>query len=362
MRAGMGTTQVATVDWAQTASTVGYGRHFINLGRNLSALLAGKGFAKSGVNIAAHSHGASIGFETSFIFGGVNRFLALDPAILAGGGYSDARPNFRQQTIGGRTVAISTLSTGIKGGATTGTLGNDAMAATCHLTLRLLSNTHTGAAVNAAFFNNLSKDWVRRAMVTTTDAYWPFFKTILLTSQKLPWTGTDLGGGFDIECHGATSRIDNTAPTADVDAFLRHNFLLFKSSAGILTEARATKAADGTVTGLTMRADLRRASLLAFAELVFDLGFDFRVEGLVGLEGVLGAVASLGELGAFVGEPRAALLDDVHFKGEVEERAGGGNALVVHDVELGLGERRGDLVFDDLEFGAVAGGRCRRSS
>jgi two-component system cell cycle sensor histidine kinase/response regulator CckA len=47
-------------------------------------------------------------------------------------------------------------------------------------------------------------------------------------------------------------------------------------------------------------------------------------------------------------KPRALLVDDAQFDGEVEQRAFARNALVVHDVELGLAERRRDLVLHDL--------------
>ena len=43
------------------------------------------------------------------------------------------------------------------------------------------------------------------------------------------------------------------------------------------------------------------------------------------------------------------------LEGEIEQRADGGDALVVHDVELGLGEGRRDLVLHHLHAGAVAG-------
>ena len=60
------------------------------------------------------------------------------------------------------------------------------------------------------------------------------------------------------------------------------------------------------------------------------------------------------ELTAFVAEPRATLFDDAFFEGEIEERTCVRNAFVIHDVELGFGEGRGDLVFHDLDLCAVA--------
>ena len=246
LRTGAGTNQVATVDWAEVANTAGCGRYFINLGRNLSALVKGKTFAKANVNMAGHSWGNQVGFETSFIFGGVNRFIAMDPALLAGGGYNDTRPNFRQQTLAGVTVAISTMSTGIKGGPAAGTLGSDVLSGACHYSLRLISRTHTGNLRNAAFYNGLPKDWLRRALTTTTDGYWPFMKRLLLTSQVVPWVGTDMGAGIDLECHGTTNFVDNTTPIADVIGFQNHQFVLLKNPSGKFVEARATKLPNGS--------------------------------------------------------------------------------------------------------------------
>ena len=54
-----------------------------------------------------------------------------------------------------------------------------------------------------------------------------------------------------------------------------------------------------------------------FVHLGFDLFFDFGVEGLVFFEGVLGTIAALGDLRAFVAEPAAAFLDEVVVEGEV---------------------------------------------
>src|SRR5262249_8321068 len=50
------------------------------------------------------------------------------------------------------------------------------------------------------------------------------------------------------------------------------------------------------------------------------------------------------------------LVNDAAVGGEVEEVAGGGDALVVHNVELGVLEGRGDLVLDDAGAGAAAHG------
>src|ERR1019366_694524 len=72
------------------------------------------------------------------------------------------------------------------------------------------------------------------------------------------------------------------------------------------------------------------------------------------LERGLGGIAALADERALVGDPRALFLQHLVLEAEVEERAELGNALVVHDVELHLGERRGDLVLHDLDLGAVA--------
>ena len=83
-------------------------------------------------------------------------------------------------------------------------------------------------------------------------------------------------------------------------------------------------------------------------QLLGDLDHDLRVVG----EEALGVLPALAELLALVGEPRPGLLDDAHVDGEVEHRTLAADALAVHDVELGLAERRGDLVLDDLHPGA----------
>ena len=66
----------------------------------------------------------------------------------------------------------------------------------------------------------------------------------------------------------------------------------------------------------------------------------------------------MGELGAIVAEPRAALLDDFHFQGQIEQGAGRGDPFVIHDVELCFREWCGDLVFDDFDLRPVASDRA----
>src|SRR6266513_4498844 len=91
---------------------------------------------------------------------------------------------------------------------------------------------------------------------------------------------------------------------------------------------------------------------LLFVQLRFDRGFDFFVKRLVVLQSFLRSVPALGKLSALVVQPRAALFDNLFFQGDIEKRAGRGNSLVIHDVELGLGEWRRYLVL--LHFDARA--------
>ena len=71
-------------------------------------------------------------------------------------------------------------------------------------------------------------------------------------------------------------------------------------------------------------------------------------------------LASLPDKFAVVGNPRALLFEDFLLYAEVDERTSHGNALVIHNVEFAFGKRRGDFVFDDLDFCAVADDFARR--
>ncbi len=71
------------------------------------------------------------------------------------------------------------------------------------------------------------------------------------------------------------------------------------------------------------------------------------------LEERLGVAASLPEALFAVGEERARLGDDVLLDAVVDQATGGRDALAELDVELGLLERRRDLVLDDLDLDAV---------
>src|SRR3954471_7166296 len=81
-----------------------------------------------------------------------------------------------------------------------------------------------------------------------------------------------------------------------------------------------------------------------FVELGFDRGLDLLVELWIVLQRFLGRVASLRQLRALVIQPGTAFLDDLFLQRQIEQRASRRNAFVVHDVELGFGKRRRDLV------------------
>ncbi len=70
----------------------------------------------------------------------------------------------------------------------------------------------------------------------------------------------------------------------------------------------------------------------------------------------LGVLAALADAVAVVGDPSPRLLDDPGLDAEIDQLADLGDAFAVHDVELDLLERRGDLVLDHLD----ARLRCRR--
>src|ERR671918_928480 len=80
-------------------------------------------------------------------------------------------------------------------------------------------------------------------------------------------------------------------------------------------------------------------------DLALDLARDIRVLAQVALH----VVAALAQALVAVGEERAGLLDDPVLDPEVEDAALARDSGAVLDVELGLPERRGDLVLDDLD-------------
>ena len=85
-----------------------------------------------------------------------------------------------------------------------------------------------------------------------------------------------------------------------------------------------------------------------------DLGLDLLGHVRVLVEERLGVAASLTEPLLAVGEERARLGDDVVLDAVVEQAARGRDPLAELDVELGLLERRRDLVLDDLDPNPVA--------
>src|SRR5207237_3975037 len=82
----------------------------------------------------------------------------------------------------------------------------------------------------------------------------------------------------------------------------------------------------------------RSGLLFLFVELRLNRCLDLFVKRRVVLQRVLAGIASLRELRAFVAEPRATFLDNLFFEREIEQGAGRGNPLVIHDVELRFGE------------------------
>src|SRR6187402_2139615 len=68
---------------------------------------------------------------------------------------------------------------------------------------------------------------------------------------------------------------------------------------------------------------------LAAGDFLEDAGLDLRGEGRVALERFLGGFAALANEFAVEGDPGALLLEDFVVEAEVEQRTGGGDALVV---------------------------------
>src|SRR5690606_37111546 len=91
----------------------------------------------------------------------------------------------------------------------------------------------------------------------------------------------------------------------------------------------------------------------AQSELLANTRLDFGRDLLVLLQEGLCVLAALAEADIAVGEPSAGLVDDVGLHAEIDQQPGMADPLVEHDVELGLPERRSDLVLDDLDAGAV---------
>src|SRR5438477_12841222 len=90
------------------------------------------------------------------------------------------------------------------------------------------------------------------------------------------------------------------------------------------------------------------------AGVLADGGLDAVRDVRILLEEDLGVLAALADALAVVGEPRAGLFDHAALDAEIEDLAGLGNALAVHDVELDLLERRRELVLHHFDAGLVA--------
>ena len=81
-----------------------------------------------------------------------------------------------------------------------------------------------------------------------------------------------------------------------------------------------------------------------FQHLAADLVHQRRVVA----QELLGVLPALAQADVAVVEPGAALVDELVLDGQVEQVAFAADAAVVHQVELGLAERRRDLVLDHL--------------
>src|SRR5690606_19573667 len=97
-----------------------------------------------------------------------------------------------------------------------------------------------------------------------------------------------------------------------------------------------------------------RGHVGADAGLLLDLLLDLVAHVGVLQQELAGVLLALPQLIALVGVPGAGLADEAVLDAHVDERALLGDAVPVEDVELGLLERRRDLVLDDLDPGAVA--------
>src|SRR5690606_31309624 len=83
-------------------------------------------------------------------------------------------------------------------------------------------------------------------------------------------------------------------------------------------------------------------------ELLADLRLDLGGELRILLEVRLGVLAALTQPDVPVAEPGARLLDHIRLDAEVDQQTRVADPLVEHDVELGLPERRRDLVLHHL--------------
>src|SRR5205085_4597693 len=97
-----------------------------------------------------------------------------------------------------------------------------------------------------------------------------------------------------------------------------------------MTAESESKQTDSAVIDRRYRSGL----LFLFVELRLNRCLDLFIQRRIVFQRVFAGIAPLGELGAFVAEPRAALLDDLFLEREIEQGAGRGNPLVIHDVEF----------------------------
>src|SRR5262245_9871381 len=84
-----------------------------------------------------------------------------------------------------------------------------------------------------------------------------------------------------------------------------------------------------------------------------DFGLDLVAQRGVVAERVLGVVAPLAQPLALVRVPRAGLVDDLVLDADVDQLAEFRDPLAVHDVELGLAERRRAFVSDEFDLRAI---------
>src|SRR5262249_7621008 len=105
----------------------------------------------------------------------------------------------------------------------------------------------------------------------------------------------------------------------------------------------AAAAGSGRIGLFLSRALLLRGQKLD-ADLILDLAGDIPVR----LQIQAGVVLALADAITLVRVPGPGLLDDPLHAAQLEDLSLAGDAGAVHDLELGLPERRGDLVLDHL--------------
>jgi pimeloyl-ACP methyl ester carboxylesterase len=100
---GQGSSQALIVDWSSGAASsildLSQGRYFVPLGKKMKQLLARKRLnGPSEFSVLGHSWGTLVGHEFAAQFKRkIDRFVALDPAREAFGGYDDGRVNFKDR-------------------------------------------------------------------------------------------------------------------------------------------------------------------------------------------------------------------------------------------------------------------------